>query len=283
MDLVAAQNLQSLGHPIEFYSGASHVSKQNEATEYQDDFAILTSITIPCNMPLSSKVPALIAPAPGFPRFSKLPVELRLMIWKEALPRPRLVEVNFRFKNDEFPFGSELASCATRTSPPAILGVCHESRTEALKHYSMCFAVDDGQANICFDLKVDIMFIACDDLVELLCCLKCVGGLIQPCFQGLCHLAIGICSDNMIIKPADFLFLMEDLRGLETFTLVLHEKHDRHSGWQDVSLQEVAAEKEPLEYRNCFNRVMDDRSSWMPGTWRQAPALRFMGCKDRSQ
>jgi hypothetical protein len=242
----------------------------------QQDIVTKTTTTISHDFIPLSKLPAFTTPGPRFTLFPKLPAELRLMIWKAALPGPRLVEVNFGFKNNEFCFGSELASCTSPTAPPAILGACGESRTEALKYYGLCFAMRDGQANISFDLEVDTLFITCEDLIHLLSSLNVVGGLRLPSFQGLRHLALRLYGDDLNVDPMDYLFLMQDLLGLETFTLVLHGRKNCGTDWQDMDIREVDTESEPNGYREKFAEVMEDDGLWMPGRWRKIPALKFM-------
>jgi hypothetical protein len=218
----------------------------------------------------------ITAPACDFPLFSKLPIELRLMIWNEALPGPRLVDANFQFEDGEFPFGSDLVSCTTRTPPPAVLGVCHESRAEALKRYNLCFATWGGRTTTYFDLQVDTLFIACDDTVNLLGSLNVCGCLREPPFQGLRHLALAFPPDMRHVDPVDYMFLMEHLRGLETLTLLLHEMYSCGAAPHEVDLRELEPENEPKGYRERFDAVMEDEALWMPGKWRTAPILKFV-------
>ncbi len=221
-------------------------------------------------------IPPITRPACDFPLFSRLPAELRLMIWNEALPGPRLLQARFQFENREFPFGSDLVSCATRTPPPALLGVCRESRAEALKRYSLCFAARDGPATTYVDLKADTLLIAFHDNVNTLSCLNVVGGLRAPSFQGLRHLALELRPGARNVDPLDYMFLMDHLRGLETFTLLSHERYNCGIAWQDMNLQEVEAENEPEGYRQRFDAVMTDETLWMPGKWRKPPLLKFL-------
>lgn len=235
----------------------------------QEDVEIPTIAALYHFLNLSSK--------PKFTLFPKLPAEIRLMIWKAALPGPRLVDVNFQFEDSEFAFGSNLASCASPTPPPTLLSVCHESRTEALKHYSLCFAVGSEEVGVFCDLKIDTLFISCCYPVDdILSCLNLSGSLAGPAFQGLQHLAVGLHPGMRYVDPVDHLFLMEQLRGLETFTFVLHDKHNCGTEWHDRDIREVASEKEPNGYRAKFAQVMEDQSLWVPGRWRKAPALKFM-------
>lgn len=61
-----------------------------------------------------------------FELFKELPAELRLKIWKEAMPGLRIIEV----------FWSEQKSCFVTNCPiPRLLHVCFESRKCALARY----------------------------------------------------------------------------------------------------------------------------------------------------
>lgn len=65
-----------------------------------------------------------------FHLFPKLPHELRLEIWRFALPPPRVVELRPTGRAGKRRFW------ITDTSPPVLLRVCHEAREVALGSYS---------------------------------------------------------------------------------------------------------------------------------------------------
>lgn len=69
---------------------------------------------------------------------------------------------------------------------------------------------------------------------------------------------------------------MEQLKGLETFALVLHEKHDCGTVANFGYVPEVDGEKELKVYGERFAEAVVDQSLWMPGSWRKAPALKLM-------
>jgi hypothetical protein len=226
-------------------------------------------------------IPTIRSTTPrDFHLFPKLPAELRLMIWAAALPGPRLVDVKFHFTDEGSRFGSLPMRCTSRTPPPAILGVCSESREEALKKYSLCFTMWGGEATIYFDVEVDNLFITCNEPMDLLSSLHIVGGLAIPSFQGLRHLTLALCPDMQDVDPKDIRFLVEHLQGLETFTLVPHENHDCCVAWRDVGLRELETAEEPEGYRTGFDSVMNNEALWMPGYWRKAPVLKFMGISE---
>jgi hypothetical protein len=251
-------------------------AEHNDATDPRNEH-VQTKEESAVGLPVDSAFLTTTAPTLDFPLFPKLPAELRLMIWREARPGPRLVDVKFRFEDKYSRFGSTPTHCTSRTPPPAMLGVCRESREEALKKYSLCFAMDSGRAKIYFDLEVDNLFITCDDPMDLLASLHVAGGLAMPSFQGLRHLALALCPGMMDVDLRGIVYLIEHLQGLETFTLLPHENRDCCIAWRGVVLREVETDKEPEGYRERFADAMDAEAYWMPGIWREALALKFMG------
>jgi hypothetical protein len=63
--------------------------------------------------------------------FGKLPTELQILIWKHALPGPRIVAINVSKDRQKFH--------PLHTPIPPILQVCHASRALALKTLQQCF------------------------------------------------------------------------------------------------------------------------------------------------
>ncbi|KAH6715980.1 hypothetical protein BKA61DRAFT_335515 [Leptodontidium sp. MPI-SDFR-AT-0119] len=61
---------------------------------------------------------------PQFPRFTSLPPEIRIMIWRLNLPKERDVRVHY---------STQIGRFHSTTRPPANLEVCRESRLEASK------------------------------------------------------------------------------------------------------------------------------------------------------
>jgi hypothetical protein len=92
-------------------------------------------------------------PLETFEPFPKLPLELRRLIWRYALPGPRLVTVIEALSSPDSGIlfidrcdgsGKVLASGLTRlqeksAKPPPLLRVCRESRQVALGSYKFCF------------------------------------------------------------------------------------------------------------------------------------------------
>jgi len=68
--------------------------------------------------------------ATEFPRFSKLPTEICLMIWRAAFRGPKLIRLTPQCSTDTPTY---------RPPHPSTLHVSKESRAETLRHYLMLF------------------------------------------------------------------------------------------------------------------------------------------------
>jgi hypothetical protein len=100
-----------------------------------------------------------------FHLFPTLPTEIRLKIWRHALP-PRIIEIRFRGLPNCVgnSYGSLEPHFTSRIPRP--LHVCRESRTEALRHYELNFGLDTSSlmdtnrecAGIYVDFEKDILF-----------------------------------------------------------------------------------------------------------------------------
>lgn len=112
--------------------------------------------------------------AHGFTLFPKLPAELRLRIWRFALPGQRLVEIKpdtIVKENSSalslLGFGYQETKIENVRSPaqiPAMLHACVESRTEMLNHYKVTFGgrrFRGWEPRVYFDASVDILFMNC--------------------------------------------------------------------------------------------------------------------------
>jgi hypothetical protein len=85
-----------------------------------------------------------------FQCFPRLPAELRHMIWRNALPGPRLVELMY----DE-----DIGACTSRSPLPICLWICSESRKEAKLFYHLFFATDRAEATIYLDPHIDEVYL----------------------------------------------------------------------------------------------------------------------------
>lgn len=81
-----------------------------------------------------------------FRLFSKLPAELRIMVWKFALPGPRVIDMNVYwshqleslFSINGVLLGQFRRKYGSRSRTPSAFHVNQEGRTEALKAYASC-------------------------------------------------------------------------------------------------------------------------------------------------
>jgi hypothetical protein len=94
------------------------------------------------NHTVTKPVPAEVEELTSFTVFPKLPIEIRLKIWKGASHFQRNLEI-FSHPISHYTIVSGAASHAfklqTSLPPPAILHVNSESRMEALQHYTLAF------------------------------------------------------------------------------------------------------------------------------------------------
>jgi len=103
-----------------------------------------------------------------FTLFPKFPIELRAIIWKRAIPAPRVIEFNDTgetrvFGRDPFPGSVPVISVDAKT--PAILHVCRESRKVGLQFYKLGFNLE-LEKPIYFDFDRDIVHVKCDEKGE---------------------------------------------------------------------------------------------------------------------
>lgn len=76
-----------------------------------------------------------------FKFFTKLPTEIRYMIWNLCLPGPRVVDVRMRRKSIPTTTGEilDVARFISSVDHPILLHVCSESRKLARQHYKLSF------------------------------------------------------------------------------------------------------------------------------------------------
>jgi hypothetical protein len=86
----------------------------------------------------------------SFTRFTDLPIELRLKIWRHTLPGPR----NLYMK-----YGKARGKFFCPYPPPICLHICTESRAEALKYYERAFGENPNLSETYFDFSQDGLMI----------------------------------------------------------------------------------------------------------------------------
>ncbi|OBT46038.1 hypothetical protein VE00_03713 [Pseudogymnoascus sp. WSF 3629] len=99
-----------------------------------------------------------------FKVFSKLPIEIRLMIWTFCLPPPRVVDIRMRRKSIPTSTGEilDVGRFVSSVDHPIILHVCSESRRLARQHYKLSFSkktkTEWSPAQIYIDFSVDTVW-----------------------------------------------------------------------------------------------------------------------------
>ncbi|KAL2072146.1 hypothetical protein VTL71DRAFT_11489 [Oculimacula yallundae] len=119
---------------------------------------------VPLEQPGSEPQEEILAEEPGqFVRFIKLPAEIRMMIWRYFSPGSssgRVVEVFHCLGRRRWGRGFRLdgtSTYKTNAQPPVMLGICKETRAEALKQ-SLCPLEDDAKTRIMFNPLSDAVY-----------------------------------------------------------------------------------------------------------------------------
>ena len=79
--------------------------------------------------------------------------ELQLKIWRSTSPAPRNVGIRIRIKEAGLR-GWQVGK--NSPPPPVTLQICHESRLEALKYYSLSFRTPVYPPTVYFNFQIDI-------------------------------------------------------------------------------------------------------------------------------
>ena len=88
-----------------------------------------------------------LPPLTSFPLFTKLPVEIRTIIWRLTL-KSRVVEIEF----------TELRGFFTRVATPTALRVCHDSRKAVIAYYPTSFGNVMYNPRIVFNFLLDTLY-----------------------------------------------------------------------------------------------------------------------------
>ncbi|APA12828.1 hypothetical protein sscle_10g075980 [Sclerotinia sclerotiorum 1980 UF-70] len=99
--------------------------------------------------PKSTIISPTKEPLTDFHLFPKLLPELRILVWRYACAS-RTVEVRYDPTIDR---------CRSISPPPAILQATHESRTEALRIYTLSFATKTSDPRIYFNPYIDVLYL----------------------------------------------------------------------------------------------------------------------------
>ncbi|KAK6600444.1 hypothetical protein H4I96_07770 [Botrytis cinerea] len=106
--------------------------------------------------PQSTMISPSQEPLNHFHLFPKLLPELRILVWRYACTT-RTVEVRYDPTIDR---------CRSITPPPAILQANHESRTEALRVYTLSFATKTSEPRIYFNPYIDVLYLPRHQLLD---------------------------------------------------------------------------------------------------------------------
>ncbi|KAI1099141.1 hypothetical protein F4804DRAFT_337519 [Jackrogersella minutella] len=175
---------------------------------------------------------------PSFPQFSKLPLELRDMIWGYALPEPRVFEVldsPSSQPSQSTPSGRLMFADIRNEPPPSIARVCHDARLAVLRRYKP-IAFSGTVKHL--DLRRDIILL--DSYLQVKRLLKVIRLLsqIEPIRRNATRLALGTSwglhtglhlrmfhrSVQTKRNMARFLEYVSKFRQLETIILVVYQR-----------------------------------------------------------
>ncbi|KAH6721824.1 hypothetical protein BKA61DRAFT_666563 [Leptodontidium sp. MPI-SDFR-AT-0119] len=101
-------------------------------------------------------------PMEVFPRFPKLPLELRREVWRRVLPEPQSIFITANGHAQYIIIGN----IRTQTwvyrpeasyKVPRLLGVCHETRQEVMIYHRPCFAHQFGGVPVYYNPKTDLL------------------------------------------------------------------------------------------------------------------------------
>ncbi|ORY69911.1 uncharacterized protein BCR38DRAFT_333571, partial [Pseudomassariella vexata] len=104
--------------------------------------------------------------------FPKLPQDFRLRIWRQGLPASRIVPIHCGRRDASSskavaqPQDYSIDTCISCAIIPAILHVCRESRSEALKEHQLSFAVAGKSGKVFFSSKDALYFEFRDGFTE---------------------------------------------------------------------------------------------------------------------
>lgn len=215
--------------------------------------------------------------------FPKLPIELRLKIWREALPGPRIIEAYYDYHESS---DGDISNGVIRTNqpPPVLLSVCFESREEALRQYiSICNPEDFREVNYChvlLDPCKDTLFIpyANSNLSDhyLQACLVWGDFYSEVALEKIRYLAID--TDVWDQYTQGHVECISKFRNLKRLTLIDHEGgwlcYENHDSWRmketDIKFVKLAraynlsalfSEREK-EVRALFQKVKETFPKW---------------------
>jgi hypothetical protein len=167
-----------------------------------------------------------------FSLFPMLPVELRLKIWKMALPGPRIVEVYLGFVTD-LETGRSTNLLRVNAPPPTLMHVSFESRKVALEKYWLRLGNETVSGN---NLRVDPQ----EDTIFIPRSLSDPGSRVRDLINGrawseearesIRYIAVDENAWRDLKGPDGFVYFA----GLEKYTVVAHDSSNPClEGWRN--------------------------------------------------
>jgi hypothetical protein len=178
----------------------------------------------------------------SFSLFPLLSTELRLKIWEEILPGPRLVEIRERNIDDSSidssDSGSDISTTVseipelqstifTNVGSPPTSAVCHESREVVLRKYSSQMRRATNSPCVWIDPELDVVYLAADlpvdqDLHDNLCDIRHIAVRHQNSLPPKCF-------------PGSALYYLFRLPRLESFTVIMHSRFCKNVNSWDLN------------------------------------------------
>jgi hypothetical protein len=205
-------------------------------------------------------------------KFSSLPTELKLMVWKETF-EPRILHITSEMISLQLTFPPGQGACVnvpnahlrfkSREPPPIALRICRESRALALKHYTLSFhsstsppqcASEQEQSALYFNPDLDTVRLVNDDRSGFYNLIRRRTN--EKTVQSIKTLAIGAqlpLAETTTYLPTGNLSLFE---GLETLILVVERLDTEVEGNEEEAIREyvkdraIKAGDHPRTHRN---------------------------------
>lgn len=201
-----------------------------------------------------------VIPCTEFHRFSKLPAELRITIWKLARPGPRVIRVKVhivKYHISEHVRGLKFTSF---TPVPAVLHACKESRAIALKTYKLGMKTHCDGPRVYVDFTKDTIYMAKVEnglqfrLADLL------RDMAKKELTKIRHLAI---EKTLWDEDQNNDETLLDLHGLKIFSLIMHLP----SSWdacEEVELQDPTDKDAEFYHEMGDGELSEDEQLWRP-------------------
>ena len=224
-ELSAVRQIESLAHSILSATGNFHAERLKSGPVAIMK-ALLQNMQTSVNKIESLTKGLLEAALPGeFTIFPMLPAELRLKIWKMALPGPRIVEVYLDRVAD--PSYGDFRVIRTNTPPPTLLSVNLESRKVALEKYWLNLNYNMSCTCACYaqiDPTEDTIYIPWSIHNTALPQNSLINGTIwsDEARDSVRFMSIDERTWRSISGPDGFVYF----ENLQKFTIVAHEEYD---------------------------------------------------------